>query len=1166
MCDMEKLQDIMSAIPGGVASYRIEDNRFIPVYFSEGVPALSGHRREEFERLVREDALKIVYEKDRPRVTAAAMHSVESGEILDISYRVRHKDGSLIWLHLNGRCKEALGKSPEFYAVFTRMSSETQLFQNIVNESSDNIYVIGKDSYELLYINESSTMFGGGQDCLGETCYKAMMGLEVPCSFCSLEDGASIGKAHELVIPGHDRVYATRFQATNWNGTPAYIKYVKDVTEEVQVRAEKERLEQYFGTIVQNMPNGVTVARCEPDGTIALEFISEGFLSLTHMTREEVTAMYQNGVLVGIHAEDITEIRKKILQCVKSGGERCEFTGRMSLGDGGYVWVKATVSIFHTSDGVCRMYTTYADITRTVEEKEQLRRQYDDLIIQHYRSQGPNTLIVTHGNITQNKMIQVIDYTESGFPVTSDAGREQFFSGIADLIENKAEREHFLDMYLRPSILKAFAEHRTEHSMQCYIRFPSKTCGLYARFKLNLLEAPDTGDVIGIMTVTDITEQVITERTLHELSVTGYDFVIDVDFLKDKYRMITCDRRAHCVPAWEGSYSGRLDYMLKNEIVPRDRETYEKGMRTESMVRRLKEEGAYTFTFSVAEDNGDTRTITMTVSAIDLRLGRICLSRTDITDSVREQQALLNVMAYMFDLAGFVDIGSGRITVHTRESVLKSLPPVIMEDYNSSIKELLLYYGNVGNLEPMKQQFKLDTLLERLQKEPAGYDFVLPYQDGEKLRYKKTSILWGDQNHKTICMVRADVTDMLAAERKSKQALEEALLEAKEANRAKSDFLSSMSHDIRTPMNAIMGMTSLAYVHLDDKARVMDCLNKISISSRHLQSLINDVLDMSKIERSNIKLSRMEISLPEFVEQLCAMVTPQAGEAGLHFHVRMPEITHPYFYGDKLRINQILINILSNAVKFTWEGGTVEFFVEEIQPLEKQNVRYRFTISDTGIGIPEEFMPELFQPFMRSSVSSQIDGTGLGLSITKGLVDIMGGTIRAEHRAERGSVFYVELEFERMENRPKISVRAMEAAPSRDNLFAGHRFLVAEDNAINAEILCEILSMQGAETVVKTNGALAVEEFRSSLPGYYDAVLMDIRMPEMDGHEAARRIRSLDRSDAPTVPIIAMTANAFAEDVQAALEAGMDAHVAKPVDIGVLQSTLQSLLTRATVN
>ena len=257
-----------------------------------------------------------------------------------------------------------------------------------------------------------------------------------------------------------------------------------------------------------------------------------------------------------------------------------------------------------------------------------------------------------------------------------------------------------------------------------------------------------------------------------------------------------------------------------------------------------------------------------------------------------------------------------------------------------------------------------------------------------------------------------------------------------------------------------------------------------------------------------------------------------------------------------------MINILGNAVKFTPSGGTVRLSVEELPAQGDMHwARYRFTTSDTGIGMANDIQAHLFEPFVRSNAVSRVEGSGLGLSIVKGLVDLMEGIIEVQSAPGMGSTFLVELT---CEITPADERRAApEPQPSggiEEGLFAGRRFLIAEDNAINSEIICEILQMCGAETVVRGNGVLAVEAFCAAVPGTYDAILMDIQMPEMDGYAAARTIRSNKRPDAKTIPIIAMTANAFEEDVEAALEAGMDAHIAKPVDIGVLWATLGKLV------
>lgn len=328
-------------------------------------------------------------------------------------------------------------------------------------------------------------------------------------------------------------------------------------------------------------------------------------------------------------------------------------------------------------------------------------------------------------------------------------------------------------------------------------------------------------------------------------------------------------------------------------------------------------------------------------------------------------------------------------------------------------------------------------------------------------------------------------------------------------------------------------------------------------------SLINDVLDMSKIERSQITLGRMKILLSRLMHDLAAIIEPQARAAGIHFYVRTDDICNEKFYGDVLRLNQIFINILSNAIKFTPEGGTVDFMVEELPAVRcEDHVRYRFTIRDTGVGIKAEFLEHIFEPFTRSSNTSRVEGTGLGLSITKGLVDLMGGVITVESKELQGTVFRVELECERAED---LDVWAEDIATGagvkeKATLLEGRCFLIAEDNVINAEILCELLEMYGAESYVKTDGLQTVKAFSDAEAGTYDAILMDIQMPEMNGYEATRVIRKLSRPDAAEIPIIAMTANAFAEDVQASMDAGMTAHVAKPIDVHVLRSTLCRVL------
>lgn len=1158
-----ELDHLVNSIPGGIASYRIEGGKFIPTFFSEGMISLIGYSKEECEELVRDHPGTVIYEPDRARVAAATKAAVLSGEALDITCRMIHKDGSLIWIHLNGRRMGPLSDVMGFYAVFTGMSEETRLFQGIADGTADGIYVIDKESYELLYANESKNLFLNKPHLAGQKCYETLHDRKGPCEFCTLKCHEPDGDEHEFKVDGTDKYYTSRFVETDWNGIPAYVQYIRDVTEEVNTRLEKERLDIYFQTIIKNLPGGVSVIRCETDGTMTPEFISEGFAAMTQMTVEEASVHYKKDIFAGVHPEDRDGIHEKLRQYIGSGDGHGDFTFRLKQSDGTYIWVKVMLTVLQAIEGVRRLYCVYTDITKTVEEREQLHRQYEDIILQHYRTPGPDTLILGHCNITKSIILEIDDYTDSDLLKNFGTDREDFFTSIAGLVVDERDRQKFLDTYLNAPALAAFERNDTEQILNCFIKLPKETKGRYVQFKVNLVAAPDTGDVTGILTVTDITEQIISDKIMQQLSANSYDFVIDLDLLQDTYTVLTYNKHTVCSLEAHGCHSSHVADMSRKVVVPKDRQKYTDGLDPDKMRRRLEEEGAYTFSFSVVSDNGDIHTMNMNVSAVDLRLGRICLARTDITESMREQQGLLNMVAYTFDLAGVIHISSGRLTMYTRQMVLENLPPYVIERYDDSIMNIAHSYGIEEETAEVAEQFRLETMLQRLAGKPEGYDIVFPYRTETGMMYKQTSILWGDENHSTICIVRADVTDMLTAERQTKNALEKALIQAEKANQAKSEFLSAMSHDIRTPMNAIMGMTTLAAAHLDDRSRVADCLQKISISSRHLLSLINDVLDMSKLDGSRIALNRMNLFWPDLIRQLTAIIEPEARKSGLRFHVDCKSIRHEYVYGDTLRINQILINILSNAVKFTPEGGQVDFLVEEIPSVRRpEYIRYRFTIGDTGIGMPEDFMEHIFSPFARSSAAAPIEGTGLGLSITKGLIDLMDGEITVESRLNEGSVFRVELEFEPAQ--PCMTAGPDNLRISSDSVleteFAGRVFLVAEDNAINAEILCELLAMHGAKSVLKTDGGQAVEEFRESESGTYDAILMDIQMPVIDGYEAARRIRALDRPDASSIPIVAMTANAFAEDIQKAFDAGMNAHVAKPIDIGVLRETLRKAL------
>lgn len=470
-----------------------------------------------------------------------------------------------------------------------------------------------------------------------------------------------------------------------------------------------------------------------------------------------------------------------------------------------------------------------------------------------------------------------------------------------------------------------------------------------------------------------------------------------------------------------------------------------------------------------------------------------------------------------------------------------------------------------------------EIVMDALRRGLPGFECVsrMPRKDGSFIWIKVVGTFTQERYEgiPVLYVVYTDITDVIAQQELSKrleersQMLRIALDEAERANHAKSDFLSRMSHDMRTPLNAIIGMTEIADACLDNAEKVHDCHKKIALAGRHLLGLINDVLDMSRIESSNMTLHNSALSLTELIRSVAAMMQPEFEKKKQTFAVHPGSIRAENIYADELRLRQIFLNILSNASKFTPEGGRITFEIKELESLAEEIVWVQFSFSDTGIGMKPEFLEHIFDTFTREQ-DSRVDktqGSGLGMAITKKIVGIMGGEISVSSAPGKGSTFVVTLPFkiaavpgtiDQAENLP-----GTKKEPSID--FTGRRFLLAEDNELNREIAIELLSATGALIDAVSDGLECVEAFVRSPADYYDVILMDIQMPVMNGYTAAQNIRALERRDAGEVQIWAMTADAFAEDIEKAKAAGMNGHFAKPLDIAFVNAELDRVLGKS---
>jgi len=1155
----EELAHVINSIPGGIAAYDFNDMQNPRRLFcSDGVAKLFGCSDAADLQHYAANPWSMVFKEDYQRVYDAFQHMFISSDTLDLSYRITRKDQVLEWVHLNGKAINGI-----FYAVFTGMSDEAKLFQQISNEAAQGIYVIDKKNHDLLYYNENVGLFlTGKNNAWGKKCYTALHDKQTPCTFCPLSMIKNIEKPQELTF-ANGKSYEIRAKELEWNGLPAYTLFINDITDKITSSRKTEQLEQFYQTLVQNLPGGIAVIRFDMAKKQMLpEYISEGFAAMTGMSTDEAYALYKNDATAGVHPDDLDYIIGRLNQHLKKHLDTCESIYRLRKKDGSYIWIKNNSSLILSPNEIPLIYAVYSDITKEIEAQNKLRQKYNDLLLRQQNYPLSNEILSGYCDITANSILRIYDKT--GIDPLQKFGfeRQNFFKGLATLIESPEERQHFLNTFLNAPLLEKFAQGINSQELECFIRMPHDNSGHYLKCVINMIESPDNGHTIGVLSVLDLTQFKINDQISMHLAHAHYDFIATCDFNSDSYQLFFTNSKANLMPPEQGSYSKNIVAFLQTFTVPKDREFCMEMFDPANMQRRLYHENSYSFHYSLKDEQGHIYTKNIIVFLIDQRLNKVGMARADITDYVREQRALLNTLAYTFEQLSIINLVTKEFTMYTRKSVLQNLSPYKCADFNRALHKLSLPYTKLAADETAAEKFSLPVILSRLAEKPQGYEFTLPYlaNDGSE-KNKQINVLWGDEGHHTICLVRCDVTDIISAEKNSRSVLQNALDLAQEANRAKTDFLSAMSHDIRTPMNAIIGMTDLALDDLDNRQHLSEYLDIIKSSSSHLLTLINDILDMSRIEKGKLKLARTSFNLSVEIDRFCSRYQLLMDKNSLNF-LHNTELLHCNCIGDTAQLQRIWDNLVSNACKFTPPGGTVTFSACELPSDNERLGWYKFTISDTGIGIDSESLQHLFDPFFRSSdvISKHIEGSGLGLAIVKNIVDYKGGTISVTSRQGEGTTFTVTLplHFDTAAEHPVE--KPTHTFGSADFDFSGKSLLLAEDHPINQKVAELILEKTGAAVTIVENGLQCTELFTGSAKGSFDAILMDIQMPVMNGYEAAQAIRSSTHPQSATIPIIAMTANAFAEDIKNALSAGMNAHIAKPIDPQKLYETLAAYI------
>ncbi len=495
-------------------------------------------------------------------------------------------------------------------------------------------------------------------------------------------------------------------------------------------------------------------------------------------------------------------------------------------------------------------------------------------------------------------------------------------------------------------------------------------------------------------------------------------------------------------------------------------------------------------------------------------------------------------------------------TFNTSERILKKIGNILKSKI--FFEEALKFYAEKCTFEEDKEDFlehcSMDYIIEQLSTKDR---FSFRYRNDSNHYCEMKCVKVGDWSKERMVVFGFAVKDSeIRREMKAQKELREAKERAEKANASKSEFLARMSHDIRTPINGVIGMTELAIKNMFHPYKVEQCLNKIMTAAFHLNMLVNDILDMSHIESKKLEIAHKPMNIISLADGCLSIIEGQLVNRNIKIITEFDDFKHPFLLGDELHMRQVLVNILGNAVKFTPDGGKIIFRIKELSSGYK-TITYRMEVEDTGIGMKPEFLNHIWETFSQKEggARSEYRGAGLGMPIAKSLVELMGGTISVKSRLNEGSVFTVDVPFAIDDRTETVRKNEMSEVENSETLI-GSKILLVEDNEINRQSAKELLEADGATVTTAENGRIALKLFSESKPNHYDAILMDIMMPVMNGIEATKAIRSLDRSDAAITPIIALTANAFEEDVRKSLAAGMNAHLTKPIEISRVIKTL----------
>lgn len=1034
----EFLQTLIRSIPEDCAAYQVGEELKALAY-SNGTLSVSGYDEDEYREVIETNTYDIIYPEDRAYVVEMLEHAVTSGAVVELRYRLVHRQQGYVKIHTQVTRLGEFEGIPVVLAVFVGTSRAEQMRHAmefcpagicILRDTGTEIYRLYYNPHFLKIIERAGMTDEQG---MTEPLEKTVPYIHPDDAQRIWQDTIDIfhkGTRHSCEYRirnaedgGWTWLYREAFTVPQETGLPlAYMSY-SDITARKEADEALKEAQHKFRLAIE----GAHLAVWEYD-------IAEKWAVILERDRSQSDApdVFENVPESLFEYYDVDD-REAVLDLCRKIDEGAplaigEFWISRSS-DARSRCVRITLSaVFDDKGKPVKAYGVTQNIT-----SERVERQNYERALQQLLKLNPQTSSSFKLNLTKNTCDK-----GRGFSVMHDVVRAstatRLFDNMASIIATPSDKRAFRKIFDIDTLLGAFKKGATDFSCT-YRRRAEQGAAHWATTSINIVQNPSNGDVVAIVSTVDSDRKVKDDMIMQIITDQEYEYIALIH-VKDS--AIEFRNMSETVP-------GRYSYPHGERAVPVD---YEK----------------------------------------------VCS-----------------------------EAANGWVLPESRREFIQ----------NSTL-------GNLVEQLENKQQYSYKVLSK-------GWD---GHRGCKQLHYS-----YLDDSHEYILVVQEDVTPLYLEQQQQLEHERKLKREALQATKMKSDFLSNVSHDMRTPLNAVLGYTKLA-AQSTDVPVIHGYLDKIDKSGEILMQLINDTLDLNKIETGAISLKLESIGSADLFQRIAVAVEPTMQMEGITFNTSFDTLTNDDIEADVTRIQEIFLNLLSNAAKFTMEGGHVDFLVTQTR-LTDEALSIEAIVRDDGVGISETFLPRIFEPFSQERIEQTADvtGSGLGLSIVDRLVKMMGGTIEVESKMGEGTTFKLGLSFKRSREADSDDAQEIRPVP----LLVGRKVLLCEDNLMNTEIAELILEKQGIEVVSTINGRKGFEAFRDSEPWEYSAVLMDVRMPVMTGHEAARAIRALDREDARAVPIIAMTADAYSDDVERSAEAGMNAHITKPIDPRVLLGELRRL-------